>query len=874
SARLGSTYARGLALVLLTLAAVLLFVARAQAAPPGNDLPANAESIPDGPFPARSSTTADITGATTTDDPPAPSCQGSVSRSVWFKFTPSQTASYRISDAADGPTSTTVDDTILAAYTSPGGSSAGPFTELPTAGDQDGCDDDSAVTEALQSQLRTRLDAGTTYYFVVSQFGTAVPTTGNTAVQLLVDKVSQPANDLADGAAPLRLNRPVTGDATLAADNYTLSGAGCFNGPGQTASTAPGRDEVYRFVAPSTDTYRFRVQSLDGSNAVLYVASSLPTGAGPADVPDCLRAANRTTGATAISEQAAPVALIEGQVAYVVVDYATAGTGGRFDLVAERDRTESEPNDTPATAGPRSCGLGGSINPAGQADFLSLGSTAAGARVFALADGGSSMSGDFDMRATTATDTLEYDDTNADVPFGLVAPVIAGTPLPGGDAYLRLSMFTATLVGDPYRLYSVVQPPIAQATPETEPNGTPAAANDSPIDYVSGTLAGPGPSSDVDVYRFAAPAGSVVFLGLDGDPLRDATPLNGRLELLDSTGTRILGVNDNGAISNTTASPGTLTGTTPTAPAEGLAVRVPDSGTFFARVSGGATTPTAGSGDYLLSIAVDCQPGAASLMAISPATLPAATAGTAYSADLSASGGTAPYHFAVESGDLPLGVALSPTGTLSGTPTTPGDYAFRVTATDARDLSVSRDYTLTVAAAAAPGGGGTGGDGGGTPGSGIPGGGTPGGGGGDTTVDTTAPAFAAVSLTNKTFKVGSAKTPQSAAAKTGTAFRYSLSEAATVTIAFDLKTTGKRDAKGRCVKPTRKLRKAKNCTRYVAAGSLVRHGQGPGAVTTPFSGRIAKHALARGTYRATLTARDAAGNASAPKQLSFKIVAR
>jgi hypothetical protein len=39
-----------------------------------------------------------------------------------------------------------------------------------------------------------------------------------------------------------------------------------------------------------------------------------------------------------------------------------------------------------------------------------------------------------------------------------------------------------------------------------------------------------------------------------------------------------------------------------------------------------------------------------------------------------------------------------------------------------------------------------------------------------------------------------------------------------------------------------------------------------------FSGRIGRRALRPGSYRATITATDAAGNKSRPKTLSFKIV--
>ena len=62
--------------------------------------------------------------------------------------------------------------------------------------------------------------------------------------------------------------------------------------------------------------------------------------------------------------------------------------------------------------------------------------------------------------------------------------------------------------------------------------------------------------------------------------------------------------------------------------------------------------------------------------------LPEASATTAYNVSLTASGGVAPYSFAVTAGALPPGVTLSSSGLLSGTPTTPGSYTFTVVATD------------------------------------------------------------------------------------------------------------------------------------------------------------------------------------------------
>lgn len=88
------------------------------------------------------------------------------------------------------------------------------------------------------------------------------------------------------------------------------------------------------------------------------------------------------------------------------------------------------------------------------------------------------------------------------------------------------------------------------------------------------------------------------------------------------------------------------------------------------------------------------------VVTVSPASLPAATAGTAYSQTLTASGGTPGYSFVISAGTLPAGMTLNAAGVLSGTPTASGSFNFTVTATDSGvPTSGSRAYTLTVAGA-------------------------------------------------------------------------------------------------------------------------------------------------------------------------------
>ncbi|MBC2379941.1 autotransporter domain-containing protein [Pseudomonas sp. WS 5106] len=93
-------------------------------------------------------------------------------------------------------------------------------------------------------------------------------------------------------------------------------------------------------------------------------------------------------------------------------------------------------------------------------------------------------------------------------------------------------------------------------------------------------------------------------------------------------------------------------------------------------------------------------------LAITPASLTAAGQSVAYSQQLSTSGGTAPYTYAVESGTLPPGLNLSPSGLLSGTPNNLGTYNFVVKSTDITGgggpYSKTISYSIVVSAQPAP----------------------------------------------------------------------------------------------------------------------------------------------------------------------------
>jgi cytochrome c5 len=80
--------------------------------------------------------------------------------------------------------------------------------------------------------------------------------------------------------------------------------------------------------------------------------------------------------------------------------------------------------------------------------------------------------------------------------------------------------------------------------------------------------------------------------------------------------------------------------------------------------------------------------------------LPGGTVGLAYSASLSAAGGTAPYVWSAS--NLPPGLTLN-AGTLAGVPTTAGPFAIVTNATDAKGAVGSAAFTLNIVNASCSG---------------------------------------------------------------------------------------------------------------------------------------------------------------------------
>ena len=128
---------------------------------------------------------------------------------------------------------------------------------------------------------------------------------------------------------------------------------------------------------------------------------------------------------------------------------------------------------------------------------------------------------------------------------------------------------------------------------------------------------------------------------------------------------------------------GTVTGTPSAAGSTTVTITVTD--------NAGANTPNT----------VTFTVNAASVV-LSIAAPPAMTVGSPVNMALAASGGSAPYQFALTSGTLPAGLTLNADGTVTGTPSVEGTSIVTITVTDNAGNSTPNPVTFAVNAAPVP----------------------------------------------------------------------------------------------------------------------------------------------------------------------------
>ena len=125
---------------------------------------------------------------------------------------------------------------------------------------------------------------------------------------------------------------------------------------------------------------------------------------------------------------------------------------------------------------------------------------------------------------------------------------------------------------------------------------------------------------------------------------------------------------------------GTLSGTPTTA------------GTSVVTVQATDANGQAGSWAYSLDIAT-------ATLALAPSSVPGGTVGNAYQQVFTASGGVAPYSYALAGGAPPPGLTLGADGVLSGTPTASGSFMFDLQVTDSSGgtpATATTRYTLAI----------------------------------------------------------------------------------------------------------------------------------------------------------------------------------
>jgi hypothetical protein len=131
--------------------------------------------------------------------------------------------------------------------------------------------------------------------------------------------------------------------------------------------------------------------------------------------------------------------------------------------------------------------------------------------------------------------------------------------------------------------------------------------------------------------------------------------------------------------------------------------------TTVATINGSALATAVSAGTATISAALSGVTGSTTLtvqavpLAITTASLPTGTVSIAYSAPLTASGGTLPYTWSLASGGLPAGLTLNATsGAITGMPTTAGTSNFTAKVTDAGSPVQTATKALSVTVASVP----------------------------------------------------------------------------------------------------------------------------------------------------------------------------
>ncbi|WP_215408682.1 putative Ig domain-containing protein, partial [Janthinobacterium sp. JC611] len=540
----------------------------------------------------------------------------------------------------------------------------------------------------------------------------AVPTAGAVSATVAYGSSANPITLNLSGAAATSVtvaSAAAHGTATASGTSISYTPAAGYGGPDSftyTASNGSGTS------APATVTI-----TVDAPTITITPASVPAATVGVAYSQTVTPANGQAPYAFAISAGALPAGLSLNTATGALSGTPTAGGSFNFTVRATDSSTGSGPY-----AGAR-------------AYTLTVGAPTIGIAPTVMPAMTAGVAYSQNIAASGGTATYSYAITAGSVPTGLSLAsngTLSGTPTAAGPFNFTVTATdSSTGTGSPYmgsRAYSVtvaIAPPIAGAVSATVAYGssanpitlnlgggaatsvavataaahgtatasgtgityTPAAAYAGPDSFTYTVTNGSGTS---------APATVTVTVGIPGISLTPASLPNPTAEAVYSTTLTAAGGTapytfsiSSGSLPaglSLNAATGVLSGTTNVAGNFTFGIKVADSST-------GVGAPFSATNSYTVSVG-------APTIAVTPATLPAPMVATAYSQQLTASGGVAPYAYTVSAGSLPAGLTLSSGGLLSGTPTAAGSFSLTVQAADAHLFTGTQSYTLAVSSAA------------------------------------------------------------------------------------------------------------------------------------------------------------------------------
>jgi len=580
---------------------------------PANDDCSGAIAIPPaGPFPYTTAPV-DVTDATPqdVDEGLSSTCVTAgftMDRSIWYTFTPAVDGLYTFNTCLTVAAGSTLFDSVITILDSTGGS----CPEGTSFGCNDsggcscasGCGGPAGAPYTDQAKLGQFMTAGHTYFIVAGDFTGAFSGAPFQNIAINVTFASPPPNDTCSAPTPLTLDR-ITFGTTAGATNDYRSANSCFTGVGQILTSSNGLDAVFSFTPATTQAYTFRyVQddsgaALRGQSPSLYLSTVCPAPNNAVAVPACIAGANRmndqTTGNGNRSEEIKCVPLIAGTPYFLFFDDRfTGNAGGDLALEVVACNNETEPNDTTATATVYNGGSGGFMNgssitsgPAADIDFYDLGAPPAGSKIFVGVDAAASNESDYELRITTTTDTLGYNDNDGTSWIGSEAPIVGGVFATGGEIYARINSKTVTPGNEPYRIYTRIETGVAQNEdlPDHTPDGLLQFNTANHITgggFVKGIMS---TTDDMDCFQFVAHTGDQLSYFSDNNPSRgggtitNVWPSLATTDRLTPSNTVFFG---QVLINNVSPSPGTLTGTSPSVTSEFSNFRARYTGAYLA----------------------------------------------------------------------------------------------------------------------------------------------------------------------------------------------------------------------------------------------------------------------------------------------------